>query len=114
MTELDDVYLALDRMRKEIEDRLPLAGDETAPAKPRALRKDDVLAALLAKTTQTGSEHSSIRLARNAKGDTQIEVVVRSGDSPEIQTASDAAAEANRLYTNFCELYPLTVGPTRE
>lgn len=114
MADLEDVYLQLEQLRNTIETRLPEQGEQGEPGKRRPLRKDDVLAALLARATQTGSEHSSVRLARNAKGDTQIEIVVRSGDSPDIETAAQALAEATRLYDNCRELYPLIVGPARD
>ena len=114
MADMEDVYLQLSQLRDLVEARLPEIAEPGEEPKRRRVSKDDVLAALLARATSVGSEHSSVRLSRNAKGDTQVEVVVRSGDSPEIQTAAQATAEAVRIYDNLRELYPMTGGPQRD
>lgn len=113
MTEIDDVYAVVLKLRDELLERFETTAEEIAEPKRKRITKDEILAAHLAAMTHTGSEHSSARLARNAKGDTQIEVVVRTGDTPEIATAADALAEAIRLYTNACELLPMTNGDAR-
>jgi hypothetical protein len=74
--------------------------------------RDDVLAALLAAQTRTGGEHSSVTLKTNAKGETQVEVTVRSGESDEIATAAEAFAEASRLYLEARRLFGLAGIPT--
>jgi hypothetical protein len=53
-----------------------------------------------------GGEHHSVTLARNAKGETQIEVVVRARADSEIKTPDEALAKAVELYNQACELYP--------
>jgi hypothetical protein len=54
-----------------------------------------------------GGDRSSVTLARNAKGDTQIEVVVRTTDEGSVTTAADALEEAVRLYEAARERYPM-------
>lgn len=56
--------------------------------------------------TKSGGEHSSVTLTRNSKGDTQIEVVVRTGDAGAIGTADEAYAKAVELYDRAREQYP--------
>lgn len=98
MTTSDDVLSALSRLQGELvrELRAMLAGSAHDPERP--LRQRDVLRSLLAANENRGGTSSSITISRNAKGDAQFEVTVRSGDSPEIQTAADAHAEAVRIF----------------
>lgn len=56
------------------------------------------------------SEHSSVTLTRNAKGETQIEVVVRTGDQGEVQTAEEAELVAQGVYDRLRERYPFGAG----
>lgn len=58
---------------------------------------------LLAQRGSSGG--SSITLARNARGDTQVEVVVRVGDG-EIATIDQAFAKATDLYDRTLKQYP--------
>lgn len=89
----------------------------TPPRKPqeverphrRALSLSEIVERLLARSTQ---DHSSITLSRNAKGETQIEVVVRSASEGEINTASEAAREAIRLFDTLRARYPMADGLT--
>lgn len=82
----------------------PPAAEHDAPA-PHARRMtlSDVVAALLNRSPSSGS---SVTLARNAKGDTQIEVVVRTGDTGDVLTPDDAYAKAAELYNAACAAYP--------
>lgn len=73
-----------------------------APA-PRRMSLSQVVEALLARGS---SEHSSVTLGRNSKGDTTIEVVVRTGDAGEIQTIEEATAVAKAVYDDLREAYP--------
>lgn len=73
----------------------------------RRVTISEVLRAHLAHLTQTGGERSSVKLTRNARGETQIEVVVRTGDSSEITTAAEDMAEATRLYDSLSLVYPV-------
>ncbi len=58
-----------------------------------------------------GGERSSVTLARNAKGDTQIEVVVRTSEDGPVLTAAAALEEATRLYDAARESYPMLTHP---
>lgn len=75
----------------------------------RRLRAADYIAEQRATITalleRGGGEHSSVVLTRNSKGDTQIEVTVRT-DSYALPTADAAYAKACELYNAACEAYP--------
>lgn len=53
-----------------------------------------------------GSEHSSVTLSRNAKGATQIEVVVRTGEGGAVTTVEEAEAVAVSVYERLRGRYP--------
>lgn len=72
----------------------------------------DVVAGLMARGG-SGSA-ASVSLTRNAKGHTQIEVVVRAGESDEVQTAEDAQRKAEQVYDALCAKYPTESGHVRE
>lgn len=74
-------------------------------ARPHRMTLSDVVAGLLARGS---SEHSSVTLTRNAKDNTQIEVVVRTGDSGAIATIEDAEAAAVRVYDRLRAAYPFS------
>ena len=76
----------------------------------RRLTLSQIVAMLL---SRGGTEHSSVTLARNAKGVTQIEVVARTGGDGELQTLEEAEAEATEIYDRACKHYPLPTGYTR-
>jgi hypothetical protein len=77
--------------------------DVPAAEPPRRLSLSAIVELLLQKSPR---DHSSVTLSRNAKGDTQIEVVVRTGDDAEVTTPAEALAEAVRLYDSLREKYP--------
>lgn len=82
-----------------------MSGKPDTPARPARMSLSQVVEALLARG---GGDRSSVTLARNAKGETQIEVVVRSSDAGEAITAHDCARIAGELYDSLRETYPLT------
>lgn len=107
MSDIQDVYREVERLRSQL-DELPEQLEQRGLLKPRRrVSKDDVLAGFVASLNRGGQEHSSVRIARNARGDTQFEVVVRSGDTPEISTAAEAMAEATRLYQVLDEAFAM-------
>jgi hypothetical protein len=53
-----------------------------------------------------GQDHSTIELSRNAKGDTQIRVSVRTGEGG-VETVDEARAKATEQYEHLRELYPM-------
>lgn len=86
--------------------------DQNTPAAssaPRRLSLSNVVELLLQKSPR---DHSSVTLSRNAKGGTQIEVVVRTGDDPEHATPDYALAKAMELYNIARAAYPLDETPT--
>ena len=80
----EDYHAEIQELRSEL-DRLRGLTRPTIVAedKPRPLRQSEILRTLLErdKARAAGGEHDSIRLARNAKGDTQIEVVTVSSNA---------------------------------
>ena len=80
-------------------------------AKPRRITLSELVEQLIAAQSRHGGERSSVKLTRNARGDTQIEVTVRTGDSSGIETVEDCAAEANRVYESLRMLYPMSDAP---
>ena len=84
------------------------SGHRTEEA-PRRLRQSEIIELLL---TKAGGEHSSVTLTRNAKGETQIEVTVRTGEHGAVTTAAEAAAEAQTIYDGLRSAYPLAGGTT--
>lgn len=56
--------------------------------------------------TRSSSQSSSVTLTRNAKGETQIEVVVRTDAELGIVTPEDAGEVAGRIYDGLRTAYP--------
>jgi hypothetical protein len=107
-----EAYQAEMRKQRARLQRLEGGGEGDEPEdKPRRVTNAEVLRAFLVQMQNRGGEHSTIRLARNAKGDTQIEVSVRTGESPEVETVEDAAAKAREVYEALRMLYPMA-GPS--
>lgn len=75
--------------------------DEQAPARRMSMGR--VVELLL---TRGGSEHSSVTIARNAKGDVQLEVVVRTGEGDSPATVEQAEAIATAVYDRLRDKYP--------
>lgn len=107
----EDTARQVAALREELRELVASGRIEVAEAGARSITRAEILRGLIAALNKTGGEHSTVRLSRNAKGDTQIEVSVRTGDSPAIETAADASAEAVRIYTNLRELFPMNAGP---
>lgn len=84
------------------------AGARTVDA-PKRLSLSEIVELLL---TRGGGEHSSVTLARNSKGETQIEVTVRTGETEEVRTAADAALRARAVYDQLRSAYPMASGNT--
>jgi hypothetical protein len=78
--------------------------------KPKRVTVSEIMRAHLERMAHAGGEHSSVELSRNAKGDTQIKVAVRTGESAEAATIEDAAAKAREVYDALRMVYPLS-GP---
>lgn len=70
------------------------------------ISRAEILRGLLDAINKTGGEHSTVKIGRNAAGQPTFDVSVRTGDTPAIANASEAAAEALRLYRELDELLP--------
>lgn len=68
------------------------------------LSMSDILALLL---TRGGGERDSIELTRNARGETQIGVVIRTHEARDL---TEAEAEARALYDRLRATYPMSNG----
>lgn len=80
---------------------------EPAAEPSRRLTLSQIVEQLL----QRGSaEHSSITLARNAKGETQIEVIVRTDERGSITTLEDAETAAVQIYDRLRTKYAYGAG----
>lgn len=83
---------------------------------PRRLRASDFIAEyreIVARLTERGGgERSTVELSRNAKGETQIAVTVRTDDE-ELSTAELARVEAVRIYEDLCKRFPAGSGYAR-
>lgn len=66
----------------------------------------DLIDRLLSVMTRTAGERSSVKLTRNARGDTQIEVMVRTGEH-DIGSIDGARLEAKRQYDLLAAAYPM-------
>lgn len=71
--------------------------------RPKRLSLSEILEHLL---TRSRSERSSVTLSRNASGETQIDVQVRTADDGEVRTVDDAAAKAQAIYDGLAATYP--------
>ena len=76
----------------------------TPDAKPRRLSMSAMLELL---RTRGGHDRSSVSLNRNARGATQIEVTVRTGDGGDVLTIEDAETKAREVYDRLRASYPL-------
>jgi len=80
----------------------------SAPAEHgKRLTLSEIVTQLL---SRSGNERSSVQLVRNAKGITQIDVTVRTGDTEGITTALEAERAAVEIYDRLRATYPLPTG----
>lgn len=82
-------------------------GAGEAPHRPGRVTLGQVVEMLL---QRTGGEHSSVTLTRNSKGETQIEVVVRTAEAGEVTTPDAALTKAMELYDRARQTYPMSSG----
>lgn len=75
---------------------------------PKRMTLSRMVEMLLERGSGSGS---SVTLTRNAKGDTQIEVVVRTGDDDHPRTPEMAAGRAKHIYDELRQLYPYPATP---
>lgn len=88
-------------------------GDITSveDAEARAVAVYDRLRAMY--PAESGAhEQTTVSLTRNAKGETQVDVQVRSGDDGAVQTGKDVANAVIELYDRMRARYPMLDGRT--
>ena len=95
-----------DRTRKQSD---ALTDALTRAKVPHRLSLSDIVWLLL---TRQPRELSSVKLSRNAKGETQIEVSVYVGNTDEIATVFDAERVAKDIYDRLRSVYPMADGYT--
>lgn len=87
---------------------MPTVNDQTeANEKGRRMTLSRMVEALIERRDHGPS---SVTLARNAKGDTQIEVVVRTAEGGDVQTIDQAEAAAILVYDRLRRMYPNAAG----
>jgi len=77
---------------------------DTAGAKPRRVTQGEIIMALLERGS---SQSSSVTIARNAKGDVQFEVVIRTDPDHGIATPDEAKAIAETIADELTTKYPI-------
>lgn len=75
--------------------------------RPRRMTLSQIVELLLSRTS---GERSTVSLVRNAKGDTQIEVTVRTGEDSDVVTVEDAERKAKDVYDRLHSRYPANSG----
>jgi hypothetical protein len=81
----------------------------SSPEAPKRMTLSAVVEHLL---NRGSSQSSSVTLTRNAKGETQIEVVVRTDAELDIVTPDDARKTAEQVYDALRTKYPLVTAPS--
>jgi len=76
----------------------------TPSGSPKRLTLSQIVEHLL---QRGGSDRSSVSLTRNAKGATQIDVTVRTGNQENATTVEEAAIRAVELYDGLRAHYPM-------
>lgn len=70
------------------------------------LNLSELVRLMLAAQSSSSTDRSAVRLTRNARGDTQIEVLVREGDAG-AEGIAGTAEKAREVYDALREQYPL-------
>lgn len=79
------------------------------PSRER-LNLSELARSLIAMNARGSSDRATVRLARNAKGDTQIEVLVGAGDDG-AESVTEVAERACEVYDSLRDRYPLGPEP---
>lgn len=107
MSEIEDVQLALDNIRREIREWRTELTDAERENLRKPLRKDEIIAGFLAAQMKGSPEHHSVNLKTNAKHEVQIDVTVRAAPGTDFETPAQAFAEASRLLIQARETFAL-------
>ena len=89
------------------------APEAEAQVRPKVMTQREMLTAFVERSTRTApTEHSSVNLKTNARGEVQIDVTVRTGETPDLVTVDDAAAKCRAVFETLRAFYPLgALGP---
>lgn len=74
-------------------------------SRPKRLTQNQLVERLLHALGRGGQDHSSFKLVRNAKADTQIEVIIRAEKS-DPQSITEARELCEAEYDHLCRRYP--------
>ncbi|PYO40124.1 MAG: hypothetical protein DMD33_18745 [Gemmatimonadetes bacterium] len=85
----------------------PATATRTDHTPSKRMTLSQVVEALL---NRGGGERSSVALSRNAKGETQIEVTVRTADTGAVETIEQAEQAAQEVYDRLRSRYPMSSG----
>lgn len=105
MATSDDVLSAVNAVRAEVQ---AIVRDvlTAEPRKPGSrITQTEVLRAMLEAQQSRGQVHSSVSISRNARGGKQWEIVVRAGESADVQTAAECARVAQEIDTALTAVY---------
>lgn len=106
------LQLSTRRLSRDVEEWTLTRDEHDQPAATHTARRltlSDIVELLLTALARHSGDHSGVKLSRNARGETQIEVSVRTGD-PGIETVEQARMRAEEQYEHLRSLYPLA-GP---
>lgn len=78
---------------------------EPAAQRQHRLSMSEIVQQLLVANSHRGGDHSSVKIARNAKGDVQIEVSVRTGENG-VETVDEASSTAQEIFNHLEHVYP--------
>lgn len=107
MSDVDEYQEEIRSLRKQLTELRTGMAEAAGAAKVKPVTMSETLRAMLAALPRAGTEHSTVALKNNAKGDTQIEVSIRTDDHGDIRTVEDAAAKAREIYDSLRMLYPM-------
>lgn len=105
----------MQRLRRELAEanggNVPTLKDvsETPASAPAAKRLS--LSQIVEMLLTRHSDRSTVSLTRNAKGETQIDVQVRTADTSDVATVEDAERKAREVYDRLVAAYPLPDAP---
>lgn len=83
-----------------------MTNKKRTPARRRPIALSEVVRRQLDALAKPRAAGTSVSLARNAKGNTQIEVSIAAAEN---ESADDAANRATTLYDELCAKYPMKV-----
>jgi hypothetical protein len=102
----EDTARQVELLREELRAFVAAGGARELGLDGRTVTKSELVRGMIAALTKTSAGHSTVEVGRTASGKATFSVSVRTGESPQVATAADAAAEALRLWRELDELLP--------